>query len=155
MVSAMGRPTKEVGDGNRRQAHGTAEQVLESVKTGQQAALEAVRKFVDTVDQALPRLGEAPSRRQRVIDSGLEMAESLVQAQYDFLRNVVQSAGQSLGASIPSEKLGLLGPVTREHLRWRPAASLHTAASFNGRRLIVNKVHCLGEHPAPAINRVE
>ena len=81
-----------------------SEQVLESVKTGQQAALEAVRKFVDTVDQTLPSLGEAPSRRQQVIDSGLEMAESLVQAQYDFLRNVVSSAGKSLGASPPAEK---------------------------------------------------
>jgi hypothetical protein len=39
-----------------------------------------------------------------VIDSGLEMAESLVQAQYDFLRNVVRSAGQSLGASPTVEK---------------------------------------------------
>ncbi len=62
------------------------EQVLESVKTGEQAALDAVRKFIDTVDQALPRLGAAPSWRQQVIDSGLEMADGLVQAQYDFLR---------------------------------------------------------------------
>ena len=81
-----------------------SEQVLESVKAGEQAALEALRKFVETVDQVLPRLGEAPSWRQQVIDSGLEMAESLVQAQYDFLRNVVSSAGKSLGASPPAEK---------------------------------------------------
>ena len=64
----------------------------------------ALRKFLETVDQVLPRLGEAPSWRQQVIDSGLEMAESLVQAQYDFLRNVVHSAGQSLGASTTPEK---------------------------------------------------
>ena len=81
-----------------------SEQVLESLNRGGQAALEAFKKFVDTVDQALPRLGEAPSWRQQVIDSGLEMAESLVQAQYDFLRNVVSSAGKSLGASPPAEK---------------------------------------------------
>ena len=72
---------------------------MESVKTGEQAAIEAVRKFVDSVDQALPHLGEAPTWRQQVIDSWLEMADRLVQAQYDFLRNVVHSAGQSLGAS--------------------------------------------------------
>ena len=80
------------------------EQVLESVRTGEQAALEALPKFNDTGDQALPRLGAAPSWRQQVIDSGLEMADGLVQAQYDFLRNVVHSAGQSLGASPPAEK---------------------------------------------------
>ena len=88
------------------------EQVLESVRTGEQAALDAVRKFIDTVDQALPRLGAAPSWRQQVIDSGLEMADGLVQAQYDFLRNVVHSAGQSLGASPPAEK-ELTGPGRR------------------------------------------
>ena len=81
-----------------------AEQVLESLKTGGQEAIEALKRFVDTVDKALPRLGEAPSWRQQVIDSGLEMAESLVQAQYDFLRNVVHSAGRSLGASTTPEK---------------------------------------------------
>lgn len=75
------------------------EQALASVKTGGQAVLEAVGKFVDSVDQALPQLGEPPSRRQKVIDSGLEMADRPVQAQYDFLHNVVRSAGQSLGAS--------------------------------------------------------
>ena len=78
-----------------------AEQVLDSLKAGGQEALEAVRKFLDVVDQALPRLSAAASWRQQVIDSGLEMAERLVQAQYDFLRNVVHSAGQSLGASPP------------------------------------------------------
>src|SRR5512135_2892011 len=66
-----------------------SEQVLDAVKEGQQAAIEAVRKFVSTVDQALPRVGEAPSHRQQVIDSGLEMADRLVEAQYDFLRNIV------------------------------------------------------------------
>lgn len=81
-----------------------SEQVLVSVKAGEQAAIEAVRKFVDAVDQALPRLGAAPSRRQKVIDSGLEMADRLVQAQYDFLRNIVHAAGQSLGASTEPEK---------------------------------------------------
>ena len=81
-----------------------SEQVLESVKTGQLAAIEAVRKFVATVDQALPRLGAAPSTRQQVIDSGLEMADGLVKAQFDFLHNVVRSAGQTLGASTTPEE---------------------------------------------------
>ena len=81
-----------------------AEQVLESLKAGGQEAIEALKKFVDTVDKAMARLDEAPARRQQVIDSGLEMAESLVQAQYDFLRNVVRSAGESLGASPTVQK---------------------------------------------------
>ena len=87
-----------------------AEQVLESVRTGGQEAIEAVRRFLDAVDQALPRLGAAASWRQQVIDSGLEMAERLIQAQYDFLRNVVHSAGQSLGASPPRAEVETPNP---------------------------------------------
>ncbi|HKI67703.1 MAG TPA: hypothetical protein VJ989_10605 [Solirubrobacterales bacterium] len=76
-----------------------SEQVLEEVKSGQQSAIEAVRKFMVSVDEALPPHGENPSRRQEVIDSALEMSERLVQTQYDFLTNVVHSAGEALGAS--------------------------------------------------------
>jgi len=76
-----------------------SDEVLKSLESGQRAAIEAVRKFIDTVDQALPPHGEAPSRRQQVIDGAMEMAERLVHVQYDFLRKVVANAGKSLGRS--------------------------------------------------------
>jgi hypothetical protein len=76
-----------------------SERVLEEVKSGQQSAIEAVRNFMESVDEALPPHGENPSRRQEVIDSALEMSEKLVQTQYDLLTNVVHSAGEALGAS--------------------------------------------------------
>jgi hypothetical protein len=75
-----------------------SEDVLQSVESGQRAAIEAVRKFVDTVDQALP--GEAESsRRQDVVDAAMEMADRLVHTQYEFLRKVVHGAGHSLTRS--------------------------------------------------------
>lgn len=76
-----------------------SEQVLEQVKGSQQSAIEAVRKFMESVDDALPAHGENHSRRQEVIDSALEMSEKLVKTQYDFLTNFVHSAGEALGAS--------------------------------------------------------
>ena len=78
-----------------------SEEVLDSLEKGQRAAIEAVRKFVDTVDQALPALphGEGPSRRQEIVDSALEMADRLVHAQYDFIHKVIDSAGKSLTKS--------------------------------------------------------
>lgn len=79
-----------------------SEQVLESVKTGQQAAIEAVRKFVATVEELVPLQGT--SQRQGVIDSALEMADRLVETQYDFVRSVVRAAGTSLGASDEKSK---------------------------------------------------
>ena len=71
--------------------------VLKSLESRQRAAIEALRKFVDTVDEKLPSLGdEHPSRRQEVVDAALEMADRLVRAQYDFIRKVVDSAGKAL-----------------------------------------------------------
>jgi len=74
-----------------------SEQVFEQIKESQESALEAVRGFMESVDEALP--GESPSRRQDVIDSALRMSEKLVRAQYDFLTNVVRGASDALGAS--------------------------------------------------------
>ncbi|WP_187369464.1 hypothetical protein [Baekduia soli] len=71
-------------------------EVLKSLEAGQRAAIEAVRKFIDTVDEALPAIGERPSRRQRIIDGAMEMADRLVHTQYAFLRDVVQDAGKAL-----------------------------------------------------------
>jgi hypothetical protein len=73
-----------------------SEEVAKSVEEGQRAAIDAVRKFVDIVDEKLPALGERPSRRQEVVDAAMEMADRLVHTQYDFIRNVVQSAGKAL-----------------------------------------------------------
>ena len=73
-----------------------SDEVFKSLESGQRAAIEAVRKFVDTVDEKLPAVGERPSRRQDIVDAAMEMADRLVHTQYDFLRNVVQSAGKAL-----------------------------------------------------------
>ncbi len=73
-----------------------SDEVLKSVEAGQRAAIAAVRKFVDTVDEALPALGDRPTRREAVIDAALDMADKLVTTQYEFLRSVVRSADRTL-----------------------------------------------------------
>jgi hypothetical protein len=73
-----------------------SDEVLKSVEAGQRAAIEAVRKFVDTVDEVIPALGDCPSRRETVIDAALDMADRLVATQYEFLRSVVRSADRTL-----------------------------------------------------------
>jgi hypothetical protein len=80
-----------------------SEQVLEQVKESQENALAAVRRFMESVDEALPPHGEDRSRREEVIDSALEMSQKLVKTQYDFLTNVVRSAGEALGGSAKKE----------------------------------------------------
>jgi hypothetical protein len=76
-----------------------SEDVLAELEDGAQSAIEAVRKFLGVVDEALPPDGEGPSRREEIADSALEMAQRLVHTQADFLRKVVDSAGRSLSRS--------------------------------------------------------
>jgi hypothetical protein len=73
--------------------------VLKELEDGARSAIEAVRKFLGTVDEALPPHGEGPSRREEIADSALEMAQRLVHTQSEFLRKVVDSAGKSLSRS--------------------------------------------------------
>lgn len=73
-----------------------SDDVLKSLDDGARTAIDAVRKFVETVDKELPPRGEGPSRREEIIDSALEMAQRMVHTQYEFLRKVVDSAGKTL-----------------------------------------------------------
>ena len=76
-----------------------SEDVLKSLDDGARSAIDAVRRFVETVDRTLPPRGEGPSRREEITDSALEMAQRLVHTQYEFLRKVTDSAGKSLTRS--------------------------------------------------------
>ncbi len=76
-----------------------SEDVFQELEDGAQSAIEAVRKFLGTVDRALPASGEGQSRREEVTDSALEMTQRLVHTQSEFLRKVVDSAGKSLSRS--------------------------------------------------------
>lgn len=83
-----------------------SEEVLETIEKSQRVAIDAVRKFVDTVDHALPALphGDGPTARQEVVDSALEMADRLVHAQYDFIRKVIDSASKTVRGSDDAKK---------------------------------------------------
>ena len=76
-----------------------SDELLQSVEKGQRDAVDAVRKFLDTVDRALPTVGEGSARRQEVVDSAMEMADRLIHTQYDFIRKVIDSACKSLRRS--------------------------------------------------------
>ncbi|HLM85689.1 MAG TPA: hypothetical protein VK272_05820, partial [Solirubrobacteraceae bacterium] len=72
-------PARKPAAQNRKQAQTSAvdrttelsEEVLKSLESGQRAAIEAVRKFVDTVDEKLPTLGERPSKREDIVDAAM------------------------------------------------------------------------------------
>ncbi len=68
-----------------------SDDILESVEAGRKKALDAVRKFADEVG---PEATDQ-SRRKKVVDAALDLAEELFTARIEFLRTVVRSAGQT------------------------------------------------------------
>lgn len=71
--------------------------VRESAKAGQHAAAEAVRKFRETVDEAIPEAVQP--LRTKLVDAAIELADKLVAAQYQFNRNLIRSADRALSRS--------------------------------------------------------
>ena len=69
-----------------------SDDVLESLEAGRKRGIEAVRKFVDEVNPVV----DGESRRKNVIDAALTLAEELVTTQIEFMRSVVQSAGEAM-----------------------------------------------------------
>ena len=73
--------------------------MLKSLDIGERAAIEAVRQFLITMEEALPQeVAGTSDVVKRITESGFEMADRLVQTEYDFLRNVVDSAAKSLSS---------------------------------------------------------
>jgi hypothetical protein len=77
------------------QATALSNDVLESVETGQRAATDAVRKFVDSLEEATPALVD-PERRKTIINAAVDLADQLVTAHVQFLRSVTRSASEAL-----------------------------------------------------------
>ncbi|MCX2932509.1 hypothetical protein ORI20_19730 [Mycobacterium sp. CVI_P3] len=74
-----------------------SDDVLKSVESGQRSAIDAVRKFVGTVDESMPAHDDDhPSRRDTIVNAALDMADNLVKTQYEFIRSVVGSASEAL-----------------------------------------------------------
>jgi hypothetical protein len=80
-----------------------SDEVRESAETGLQTAKDAVRKFVDTVEEAVPALVD-PLLRKKVVDAALDMARTLGTAQSEFLRSAARSASESLTPGRPTSE---------------------------------------------------
>jgi hypothetical protein len=55
-----------------------AERIIESLQDAENSALEAVRKFLDTVNGVFPDFTAEGGPRQKIIDSAFKMTEQLV-----------------------------------------------------------------------------
>ncbi|MFN8104784.1 MAG: hypothetical protein U0U69_10000 [Acidimicrobiia bacterium] len=78
----------------------TAAEIIDAVAQGEHSALAAVRKFVDTVDAAVPNVvgaDEDPTRRAQIIDAAFEMVQRLLSVSNDFARDLVEVTETTLG----------------------------------------------------------
>jgi len=64
------------------------ERLIETIDRAEQSALEALRKFLDTIDDAFPHLREDKPRR-KALDSLFKMIEQLVAAATGLAKNIV------------------------------------------------------------------
>ncbi len=65
----------------------------------ERAAIEALGQFVITIEEALPQEVAGTSEVAKMVtESGLEMTDRLVHAQYDVLRDVIASVAKSLSS---------------------------------------------------------
>jgi len=72
-----------------------AERLIESLAGAEKSALEAMRKFLDTVDDAFPHRGESGGQRQKIIDSAFKMTEELVGASNQLVQRLVKVGGSA------------------------------------------------------------
>ena len=73
-----------------------ATRLISSIEDVERSSLEAVRRFVDTVDGAIPDVGEDGPRR-KIIDSAFKMVEQLVSESNKLAQNIVNVTESSLG----------------------------------------------------------
>jgi hypothetical protein len=76
-----------------------SDDVLTSLETGQRAAIEAIGRFLITIEEALPEEANHTSEvAKKITESGLEMVQQLVHTQYDLLRQIIDSTAHSLSS---------------------------------------------------------
>ena len=73
--------------------------VIDSVQEAEQSALEAVRKFVDTVDGVFPDMSTDDGPRRKIIDSAFKMVENLVSTSNQFAENVLELSARAIDDS--------------------------------------------------------
>jgi len=76
-----------------------SDEVLTALEANERAAIAAVGHFVVALDGAVAQeLAGTSDVAKKITESGLEMADRLVQASHGFVRSVIESAAKSLGS---------------------------------------------------------
>jgi hypothetical protein len=78
--------------------------LVDTIEEAEHTSLEAVRKFVDTVDSVFPHLGGDDGPRRNIIESAFRMTEQLVKNFLDVTRNALTESGRKSASKAPTKK---------------------------------------------------
>ena len=87
----------QLGKEGHHDKHGarTVERIIESGRGAEEPTLEAVRKFLDTVNGVFPDVSEDGPRR-KIIDSAFKMTEELAGTWIQAAEKIVKTTGEAL-----------------------------------------------------------
>ena len=106
----------------KRRVHETgADRLIESLAGAEKSALEAVRRFLDTVDDAFPHLGEGGGQRQKIIDSAFKMTEELVGASNQLAKRLVKVGGTAAKRAPARKAVGSKAAARKTAAKRAPA----------------------------------
>ncbi len=85
-------------DDERELGAGILDEVIETVDREERAALDAIRTFVEAVDDALPSVGWEAARRRRaeIVEAGLKMIEQMLDVSTDAARRLAETVRRAL-----------------------------------------------------------
>ena len=92
-------------------------EVIEAVDENERVVLDAMRRFVAAVDDALPGGGtkDEPSRRVEIVEAALKMIEQLLDVSNDAARRLTESLRQALPAiEAPGKKAPAKKPAAKK-----------------------------------------
>ena len=78
--------------------------LVDTIEEAEHTSLEAVRKFVDTVDSVFPHLGGDDGPRRKIIDSAFRMAEQLAKDFLDVTRKALTESGRKSASKAFTKK---------------------------------------------------
>jgi hypothetical protein len=122
---------KPMADTRRRARDDSVDRIIDSLGGAENSALEAVRRFLDTVNDAFPHLGEGGGTRQKIIDSAFKMTEELVGTSNQLAQRLVKVGGTTAKRAPARKAAGrktAARKTTAKRAPARKAAARKTAA---------------------------
>jgi len=127
-----------MADTRRRARDDSVDRIIDSLGGAENSAFEAVRKFLDTVNDAFPHLGEGGGTRQKIIDSAFKMTEELVGTSNQLAQRLVKVGGTTAKRA-PARKAAGRKTAARKTAARKTTAKRAPARKAAGRKTAARK----------------